>query len=202
MDTLDGGAVGAATDDRGVSFLRFDNQAQEFFDGWRADLETSLLGGAFEHPAMQAHMSKYRSLMPSLALLFHLMDRANGTVTQDGVSQDAAQRAAAWCTFLETHARRIYGLALSSEFAAARSILEHIRRNDMPPEFTARDVYRKQWAGLRKPSDVAEPLRILEDYGWLHSYTIGGKEEGGRRSICYIPHPSLVVMNESAAQAA
>jgi len=47
LDTLDGGAVGAATDDRGVSFLRFDNQAQEFFDGWRADLETSLLGGAF-----------------------------------------------------------------------------------------------------------------------------------------------------------
>lgn len=191
LDTLDQCVVGAATDDRGVTFLRFDNQAQDFFDNWRADLETSLLNGTFEHPVLQAHMAKYRSLMPSLALIFHLMDRVNGTVTQDGVSLDAAERAAAWCTFLEAHARRIYGLALSSDFALARSILEHLRRGDLLPEFTARDVYRKQWTGLRKPSDVAEPLRILEDYGWLRSYSIGGKEEGGRRSVGYIAHPTL-----------
>lgn len=191
LDTLEMGTVGAPVDDRGAAFLRFDGQAQDFFDEWRTDLEASLLSGGFEHPALQAHMSKYRSLMPSLALIFHLMDRVNGTAAQEGVSLDTARRAAAWCTFLEAHARRIYGLALSSETTLARSILEHLRHGDLPLEFTARDVYRKQWTGLRKPSDVAEPLCILEDYGWLRSYTIGGKEGGGRRSVCYIAHPML-----------
>lgn len=191
LDTLEPEAVGAMRDDKGVAYLRFDDEAQEFFDGWRADLETSLLGFKFEHPALQAHMSKYRSLLPSLALIFHLTDRVNGATTQAGVSLDAARGAASWCALLEEHARRIYGLALSSEITLARSLIKHMRRGDLPSEFTARDVYRKQWTGLCKPSDVSEPLRILEDYGWLQSYSVSRDEKGGRSSICYVAHPSL-----------
>lgn len=95
-----------------------------------------------------------------------------------------------WCELLEAHARRIYGLALTSEFRLAKIILERIQRGELFIEFTARDIYRKQWAGLSKPADVAEPLRILEDYGWLRSVSVG-EGERGRPSVCYIAHPSL-----------
>jgi Protein of unknown function (DUF3987) len=47
-----------------ISYLRFDSKAQEFFDGWREELETDLRNSD-EHPVMLAHLAKYRSLMPS-----------------------------------------------------------------------------------------------------------------------------------------
>ena len=36
------------------------------------------LRGGMETPMMEAHLAKFRSLMPSLALLFHLVDVAAG----------------------------------------------------------------------------------------------------------------------------
>lgn len=195
LDTLDSAEIGAeivlSETGEGYSYLRFEPDAQNFFDAWREDLETSLRSSAFEHPALEAHMSKYRSLMPSLALLFHLMDWVCGASESAQVTVDAAQRAAAWCSFLEAHARRIYGLALNSEVRLAKLILEHIRRGDLPAEFAPRDVYRKNWAGLASAKDAAEPLSILEDHGWLRSFTIGGGAEGGRPTTHYIAHPSL-----------
>lgn len=174
-----------------LAYLRFGGEAQEFFNGWREDLETSLRSGAFEHPALEAHMAKYRSLMPSLALLFHLTDRVSGVTDSAGVTLDAAQRSAVWCSFLEAHARRIYGLALNSEVRTAKLILEHIRKGDLPPEFTARDVYRKNWAGLSSAKDAADPLAILEDYNWIRSFTVGSNDAGGRPTTRYLAHPAL-----------
>ena len=54
-------------------------------------------------------MAKFRSLMPSLALIFHLIEVADGTAAE-AVTLRSAQLAAQWCDYLETHARRIYGL--------------------------------------------------------------------------------------------
>jgi putative DNA primase/helicase len=71
---LDPALLGAEQDkDTGLYFLRFSDDAQELFDEWRTDLERRLRGGS-ESPLMTCHLSKYRSLMPSLALLFHLVE--------------------------------------------------------------------------------------------------------------------------------
>jgi hypothetical protein len=197
LDTLAPETVGTPTEDLQAAFLRFEPEAQEFFDGWRARLENDLRAGAFEHPALEAHMAKYRSLMPSLALVFHLIELVGGVTAAEGVSLDAARRAASWCTLLQAHARRIYGLALNAEVRLAKTILERIRRGDLGAEFTARDIYRRQWAGLSKPADVAEPLRILEDYGWLRAFSVGAGEAGGRPTVSYFAHPSLTVKKGS-----
>jgi putative DNA primase/helicase len=192
LETEDIGAQLAVTED-GASFgyLRFDDEAQAFFDSWHEDLENSLRDGSFEHPALEAHLSKYRSLMPSLALLFHLLDIVSG-YANGNVSLESARRAAAWCSFLEKHARRIYGIALTTEIKQAKAILEKIKRGQLEPTFTARDIYRKGWAGFSKSSDVTEPLQILVDYGWLQAINAGPTDKGGRSSITYIAHPSLI----------
>ena len=58
-----------------VPTIRFSASAQEVFDCWMQKLENELhekgekYGGAVE-----SHFGKYRSLMPALALLFHLID--------------------------------------------------------------------------------------------------------------------------------
>ena len=51
--------------------------------------------------------SKYRSLMPSLALISSLIDAVTGG-PRGPVSRAAAEQAIAWCGYLEAHARRIY----------------------------------------------------------------------------------------------
>src|SRR5262249_35472268 len=52
-----------AQENKEIPFLQFAPDAQEFFDGWRGDLEHTLLSED-EHPVVEAHLSKYRSLMP------------------------------------------------------------------------------------------------------------------------------------------
>lgn len=51
----------------------FEPRAQEFFIDWLTKLERRLRSGEL-HPALASHLSKYRSLMPSLAGLFELAD--------------------------------------------------------------------------------------------------------------------------------
>jgi len=124
---------------------------------------------------MLSHLGKYRSLMPSLALIFHLCDATPSTP----VALKAAEQAGAWCEYLETHARRIYYIVTSRIDAAARLLGEKIQNNKLPDEFTARDVYRKQWTGLGDKKDVDEALQLFEDINWLKSEAV--TPNGGRR---------------------
>jgi hypothetical protein len=60
-----------------------------------------------DHPVLLSHVAKYRSLMPSLVLIGHLIDGVDGRTTGP-VSRATATRAIAWCEYLHGHARRIY----------------------------------------------------------------------------------------------
>jgi len=65
-----------------------------------------------------SHVAKYRSLMPSLALILHLID---GVDAGPGgpVSRAAAAQAAAWCEYLAAHARRLYAAVTDAARVAA-----------------------------------------------------------------------------------
>ena len=102
-----------------ISF-RFDGNAQELFVAWLTELEGKLRGVGL-HPALASHLAKYRGLMPSLALLFELADGGAGTV-----SLQHAKQAAAWCDYLESHARRIYSMIVSPERQAATELGRHL----------------------------------------------------------------------------
>src|SRR5215472_2961362 len=71
--------------------FRFDPDAQELFIEWLAELEAKIRGDEL-HAALISHLSKYRSLMPSLALLFHLAEAGEGRGA-DMVSLRQAQQA-------------------------------------------------------------------------------------------------------------
>jgi putative DNA primase/helicase len=84
LDALDPVAVGAETGDGDdcVPILHFSSEAQRSFDQWREKLEPRVRSGD-EHPALESHLAKYRSLVPSLALLIHLADGPSGPVSED-----------------------------------------------------------------------------------------------------------------------
>jgi len=64
---------------------------------WRAALEHRLRAEE-DHPVLLSHVAKYRSLMPALALIVHLIDGVDAG-TRGPVSGAAAAQAAAWCEY-------------------------------------------------------------------------------------------------------
>ena len=186
IDRADGASLGGETDlfdEGGVPFLRFDDEAQGLFGQWRSTLENRLREGG-EHPAMEAHLTKYRSLVPSLALLIHLAD---GGIR--AVGPDALRRAIGWAVYLESHARRIYASVIHRGEAGARTLAEHIQQGDLGTTFRKRTVQRKGWAGLTDKDAVAEALEVLVDLGWLRQRTVF---TGGRPTEEYDVNPGVL----------
>lgn len=173
-----------------VPFLRFADDAQELFDKWRRDLELEKLDNPQSSAAMSSHLAKYRSLMPSLALLFHVIESVDGVCTGI-VSRDCAEAAAAWCDFLEEHARRIYN-AESAESARGAQIIAD-RLDDLPAPFTERDVHRKGWRDLTKKDDVTNALARLEEKHWIKGveFRDPAGENGGRPTRRYFVNPQV-----------
>ncbi|MDT4331188.1 DUF3987 domain-containing protein [Methylomonas sp. MS20] len=150
-------------DDR--PYYRFDEAGQAVFFEWLTELQTGKIPTE-ENPLMVEHFGKFRSLMPSLALIFHLIDIANGA-PGGPVTEAAARLAVAWCDYLESHARRIYAMAESPEQEAAVKLASKIKAGGLPNPFTTRDIDRKGWHGLGKGAPVKEALEILAYEGWI-----------------------------------
>lgn len=181
LDRIDAMRVDADPGD--IPVLRFAPDAQALFNAWREPLERRLRAGTL-HPLMEAHLAKYRSLVPSIALVLHL------TIADTGpVSLEATERAIGWAEYLEPHARRVYAPGISPDMDAARALAQHIEAGDLPPAFTARDVYRRGWSGISTKADTEAALEILEDFNWLSSQSV---ETGGKPRVDYHINPALL----------
>jgi putative DNA primase/helicase len=183
LDALTPETVGALGEEKSRRYLRFSGGGQTVFNDWIINLENRLRS---QSPLIEQHLAKYRSLMPSLALLFHLIAVMDGTQNKGPVSERAAMMAAEWCEFLEAHARRVYAMASDGATDGAELIVQ--RFGDLENPFTARDVHRKHWQGLKDIGDVEAALARLEDRGWIQAQTIKG--ETGRPTARYWKHPA------------
>lgn len=115
-----------------------------------------------DHPAVETHLAKYRSLVPSLALLIHLADDGTGSVTAAAV-----ERAMGWVTYLESHARRLYAMVTGADTAAALKLAEKLHAKALNDGFGLRDVYRPAWAGLSSREVALTAVGVLMDHDWL-----------------------------------
>ena len=174
LDTLDPAGIGATVEDGSIPYLRFDADAQALFSEWRAEFERKIRSGN-DHAAFESHLSKYRKLVPALALLIHLADDDKPAAA---IGETALLKALAWAEYLESHARRAYASVTQAEVEGARALLHRIRRGEVSNPFVPRDVYLKHWACLSKPEEVHEAVQLLGDLDYLRK-----KEEqftGGR----------------------
>lgn len=167
----------------GVPFLRFDDAAQELFSKWRGDLEHRLRSGE-EHPAIVSHLSKYRKLIPSLALINHLCDASDGGV----VTESALLRAVAFGEYLESHARRIYSYATRPDIDAAKTLLKRLAAGKLMTPFKTRDIYIKGWTGLETPQKAQAAIDLLCEYNHL---TEREQDTGGRPTRLYMPRGAV-----------
>ena len=182
LDNIDPISMGAQCDNS-IPSLRFATEAQEQFTEWRTDLEHHLRGDDLP-PILEAHLGKFRSLIPSLSLLIHLADSGCGNV-----SSESLLRACTWGEYLESHARRVYAPAIVPETLACVSLADHIKRGDLVDGFTAREVQRKGWADLQTRESVGEALVMLEELNWVRSVQV---PTDGRTKVVYEVNPEIV----------
>jgi len=190
-------AWGATSADDFIKFPHFcfDDAAQEIFIEWSADLHRRL--ATEDHPLMAQHLmaqhlAKFEKLLPALALIFHLADCVTSG-NRGPVSAEATLRAAAWCEYLEAHARRCYGLLIDDGLRAAQALADKVRKGKLANGFTARDVRRNQWRNLTNDEAVQAALDWLTDECWLREQQTGGTGPGtGRPTSRYFINPNAV----------
>lgn len=205
LDSLQPDKLGAEKindNENSFPFLRFSSEAQEFHNNWRDKLENRLRSKELEAmPAFESHLSKYRSLMPTLALIFHLIDVGDTSVSsvsssprclqekKEGVSLKAAQLAVKWCDYLEQHARKVYATEIYTKETAANHLSDKIREGDVFDGMTIRDIYRKGWTGLSTKEIVLDAISILKELGWVRTET---NQTGGAPTSVIRLHPELI----------
>lgn len=164
LSEMDFVAAGAQQENDERPYFRFDAMAQELFFEWLPELEAKIRRE--EHSLMAEHLAKFRSLVPSLALVFHLIGIADGG-TAGPVSVLSAAMACELADYLETHARRIYGLVTNLRFKSAAALAIKILDKRVADGFSERDVYRNEWHLLTTKELVSEACSELIDAGWL-----------------------------------
>ncbi|WP_169737063.1 DUF3987 domain-containing protein [Deinococcus pimensis] len=180
-------------DEDGHALLRFSPDAQMVFNTWRAELEAKLRSRELqEHLALQAHLAKYRSLLPALALLLHLCEcaiRQDQDFDRHHIGVNSAQSAARWCAFLEAHARKVWGADRDPTVQAAWLLVEAMQTGRLHTGMKLRDVLRAKWSGLTDANTVKQGLGLLERLGHVRQER-QEHPNGGRPSIVVHLHPA------------
>lgn len=169
--------------------FKFSPAGQDFFNQWFINLNHRVQTEPDD--LMAQHLMKYSSLMPSLALLFHLTDVAAELVETGAVSLEAAEMAGRWCSFLEQHARRIYGMTDSVGARGARELGRKVKQGLLEDGFSVRDIYRHGWSGLTKKEVCEEACTGLVSMHWLRAEQTAAGYQSKSTTIYYI-NPCLL----------
>lgn len=173
-------ASGVTPNRYGSRLLHFDDQAQVAFNQWYIVNEKLLRTDGLD-PSAQSHLAKYRSLVPGLALLFHLLE---------GHTEDVCDRcllgAMHYASYLKSHAKRIYGAVQGLDGTSMQALASKLVDGKLASGFTARSVYTKGWRALSDQRKVQEAIDQLLELNWLKERSV---ETGGRGKIEYDINP-------------
>jgi hypothetical protein len=177
-----------------IPCLRFSPEGQLVFNQWRERLEIRLRGDHGLSPSLESHLTKYRKLMPALALIFHLINYVDGRTSSLEVSEEAALMAEAWCDYLETHAKRVYSsIGIGTDILAAKELAKHIQKKDIHDRIPTREISRHNWSLLSTINEVNKALRVLEDHHWVMIESVKPGSQGGRPSQVVRLNPKLKI---------
>ncbi len=195
LDCMDFEAFGAKTDSAGaIPCFQFAPDAQAEYGPWLIKLEAKIREEKLS--VMQEHLSKYRSLLPSLALLFHLIEIADVPTLEGieigvpGISLRSFKLAEAWCDLLEQHARKIYSLINAAPIKPAAELIERIKAAELKDGFSLREIQRHGWRFLTDNETIARALNELVNAGWIWELK-SERSFGHPEAISYLINPKI-----------
>jgi len=169
--------------------LSFTNDAQALFDSWQEAYEKRLRTGDLP-PHMEAHVTKYKKLLPALCLIFEHVQAAIKGKHPIEVSAHTLKSAIDWLVYFESHANRIYGSGANAIPKIAKELINRLRKGDVKEPFTIRDIYYgKHWSGLGTAKQVEEVVDYLVEKHYLASKLVKSGE--GRPTEKYWVNPKI-----------
>ena len=137
---------------------------------------------------MQCHLAKYNKLVPSLALIFHLIHVADHGIPGP-IELRHLQNAIHLADYLEADARRMFALTSSDNLAPAIVLRDKIRLGELPDGFTLYDVMRNHWACVNDRNLAGAAIARLIDAHYLREQLKPSTNNGGRPTIAYRINP-------------
>jgi len=151
--------------EEGFIGLRFSPEAQVTFNEWRENLENGLRSQDYGCGAYESHLSKYRSLIPSLALIFEIL--SSGSNASD-VSTSSLSLALQWAEYLISHAKKVYQLdEYHGDRAAIQIFLKKIEEKKIYDGMTVRMILRNSWEHLKTKEQLESTLDFFAQNNWL-----------------------------------
>jgi hypothetical protein len=142
--------------------VAFSYDAQILANEWRAKLEKKVLDQEISI-GRRSYLSKYRSLMPSLALIFEVV-HVRGIPLD--ISKEATVIAIQWADLLETHMHKILCMGQTPE-KNSQLLLQKMKHGELYDGIKIREIHRHQWKGMREVAQVREALQTLERHGYI-----------------------------------
>jgi hypothetical protein len=160
--------------------LHFSPEAQATFKKWLVALKNRVLNMQPDDQKVSSfisHLNKYTSLCPKLALLFQIIEDDSAKV----ISQTSLLIAIAMCEYLESHARKIYGVnKKGQQNLSAIALLKKIKDHQVD-NLTVAELIKKSWSHLNKESNVLETLEQLQELNWLKVVEVETKGRPAKR---------------------
>jgi hypothetical protein len=171
--------------------LSFDDAARGVFTDWYTPHMRAQRSGRIDE-YLRAHYSKYSGLFGRLAIVHHLLRYVQGIASAPALVDEVTAIAVRDFIdkYLAPHARRIYRhLGRSPAYHGARRIAAWIVA-EKKTGFVARDVRRKEWAGLTDQEGINKALDYLEHVArWVRSQDQSSGARGGRPTTRYDVNP-------------
>lgn len=169
--------------------LSFTNEAQTLFDQWQESYENRLRVGVLS-PHMEAHLAKYKKLLPALCLILEHVQTAVKGKQPSAITAQTLESAIGWLAYFESHANRIYGSGANAIPKIAKELINHLRKGDIKEPFTIRDIYYgKHWSGLGTAKQVEEIVDYLVEKHYLAGKLV--KSGTGRPTQKYWINPQI-----------
>ena len=159
--------------------LKFCEQAQIVFVDWYKQtiqaIDELLKEGQVD---LSSHVTKYRNLVPSLALIIELTEDSEASC----ITESSITKAVLWANYLITHAKRIYSIQDKSA-VIAELLLD--KRDRLKFGFSPSEVTQNSWGGLVKTEDIKQGIAVLERHNYLFKINKTTSSKGGRPSEKY-----------------
>ena len=146
-------------------FCYFDDNAQEQWREWRRELRGNLLEEPDLTDSYRAWLGKSERLVAGLALTFHVVECSELRRDPGPIGSSELARAIDFWEIASHHAARVFSFSGTN----VREIMLQLMSKfpQLTPEFSVRDLKRKNWSGLKEDAPIVEACEWLCDLGYL-----------------------------------
>lgn len=152
--------------------MQFDAGAQHVFIEWLSRWEDEIQNDETLNEILKQHLTKYRSLVPSLSMTFYFMEFFEAWEEElTRIPHQFVYMAIRWVEYLKSHAIRIYnGLIQRDDLEKAKAVYSKWYEKCRTQVLAESDLKRKGWISAR-PSEWKSIIQLLSDHNWIVAFT-------------------------------